>query len=204
MLFHPHFRQQRTRNGVLLCSEIFPNRFYPSEGSQMEPGTDTLERCIPKPRIPLVCYNGPLVCGREKPERYCTTSIAVSYPPLKRVGLSLARRQRRLRDNRRADSRPGNVYRRIGISRGRMTARHTTEMGLRGAICSFGVPTDTASLTGVGRIDDEYQHTCQCRLVADELAQLCECPIAVSRSLCLTQPCPFADSPQRGEDRWGA
>ena len=83
--------------------------------------------------------------GSEEPHVHCITrsGLVQEFPPseadgslativsgargdsrghiphaLKSGGLSLARRQSRLRDNRRYDSRPGNVYRRIRISRG--------------------------------------------------------------------------------------
>jgi hypothetical protein len=74
-------------------------------------------------------------------------------------------------------------------------------------VAPFRMPARTASLTGIGRIDDVYQHPGQRSFVADKLVQLCEAPIgrgfaarssgrAVARSLCLAQPCPFADVAQ--------
>ena len=91
-----------------------------------------------------------------------------------------------------------------------MPTRQTTKMALGWTVASFRMTAHTASLTGIGRIgriDDVYQHPGQRSFVADKLAQLCETPIgrgfaarssgrAVARSLCLAQPCPFADVAQ--------
>ena len=77
-----------------------------------------------------------------------------------------------------------------------MPTRQTTKMALGWTVAPFRMPARTASLTGIGRVDDVYQHPGQHSFVADKLAQLCEAPIAVPRSLCLAQPCPFADVAQ--------
>ncbi len=120
----------------------------------------------------------------------------VRYPRLNDVGLSLARPRTplnpplrggrkggwSLRDNRRSDSSPGDGARRIAISMRSMPARDTTKHGLSDAVPAFRMPTGAAALTGVCRINKHDRHTCQSRLVADELPHLREGPIAASRS----------------------
>src|SRR5690606_32237951 len=59
------------------------------------------------------------------------------------------------------------------------------------------MPTASALLAGVFRVHQDDRHTCQPRLVVDELPQLGEAPIAVSRSLLgSSSPGPRANAGQ--------
>ena len=74
---------------------------------------------------------------------------------------------------------------------------HTTKRGLRLPVRSFSMPTGAPALAGVVRINRNHTHAHALCLVGNELAQLAETPIAVSRSLvCVPNLYPFAHALQ--------
>jgi hypothetical protein len=74
-----------------------------------------------------------------------------------------------------------------------MSTHDTTELSLAFAVTTFGMPTPAASLARVGRIDKPDRHARALRLVADELSQLAESPIALSCSFRFPNRRPRAD-----------
>src|SRR5258706_842484 len=62
-----------------------------------------------------------------------------------------------------------------------MPTHDETKLSLTFPVAAFGMPARATTLAGVGWIDKGNRHASKLRLVADELPQLAEGPIAVSR-----------------------
>ncbi len=79
----------------------------------------------------------------------------------------------------------------------RLSTGTAKELGLTATVGFLDMPTASALLAGVFRVHQDDRHTCQPRLVVDELPQLGEAPIAVSRSLLgSSSPGPRANAGQ--------
>jgi len=77
-----------------------------------------------------------------------------------------------------------------------VTTHDTTELGLTLSVTAFCMPAGTTALAGVPRVYQSDRHPRQPRLVADELPQLAEGPIAVSCPSRFPNRCPLADMGQ--------
>jgi hypothetical protein len=79
-----------------------------------------------------------------------------------------------------------------------MTTHDTAELSLRATITAVGMPTGATPLAGVSGVYQVDWHASKPRFGADELPQLAERPVVVSRSLCAPNRRPLADIRQVG------
>src|SRR5260370_17458528 len=120
-------------------------------------------------------------------------------PPLSSGGLQLAREGCRVWPIDCGPATSTNVHGRVQVGVGGEPTREKEELRLGNTIGSRAMPAATTGLTGVGRVDVDYRHPSQRRLVGDEGAELEErptvqhAPLALNRSL---RADPLADAPQ--------